>query len=279
MSKRDHDTEIWEEDWFLGLGSANQLFWFYIKDKCDNAGFWRPNFRLFESLTGHRINQKEFMEKVNTDVSFPFKERVKVLENGKWFITGFIKFHFNGVLNLGNRFHASVFSSFSKNLNGENSKDYGFEVKERSIRPLLDLRRQRIRVRVKDKSKGKEKELIKELLIPDYLKESIAAFIEHRKKNKRPMTDHAVKLIVEKVQKLYPSNNAMQIAAINQSIERGWQGVFAIKEEQKTKKFWTKEDILAERREKEEEARQARQVNRDGKGLMQVGEVMKEAGL
>ena len=55
MSKRDTDTELWSEDWFLDLSDAEMLFWFYLKDRCDHAGFWRPNFKIFEASTGRRI--------------------------------------------------------------------------------------------------------------------------------------------------------------------------------------------------------------------------------
>ena len=106
------------------------MFWFYIKDRCDHAGFWRPNFKNFEIMTGHRINQKEFLSKVNTE-----SERIKILENGRWWLTGFIKFHFRGVLNLNNHFHKSVYLLFMENINCENTTAYGFEVKQKDARP------------------------------------------------------------------------------------------------------------------------------------------------
>lgn len=139
MAKRDHDTELWSEDWFLNLSDSEMLFWFYIKDKCDHAGFWRPNFFMFEKITGRRINQQEFLNKMNSD-----KKRIEVLENGKWFITGYIAFQFCGSLNINNKFHASVLNTFRKNVNCENTSIYGFEVKETSRRPLPDLNKERI---------------------------------------------------------------------------------------------------------------------------------------
>jgi hypothetical protein len=155
MSKRDHETEIWSEDWFIDLGSTGQLFWFYIKDKCDHAGFWRPNFKQFEIITGHRVNQKEFIEKANSG-----KERIMILENGKWWLTGFIAFHFRGVLNLANRFHKSVFEIFSKNITCLNTSDYGFEVKLTSLRPHTEQgtgnREQGINLSLKEGMQGEK---------------------------------------------------------------------------------------------------------------------------
>lgn len=123
MSKRDTDTEIWVEDWFRSLSDSEMLFWFFIKDQCDHAGFWRPNFKEFENITGRRINRWEFLNKVNAG-----KERVKELPNGRWFITGFISFHNGNVLNLKNHFHKTVYDMFRANLPMEDTTTYGFEV-------------------------------------------------------------------------------------------------------------------------------------------------------
>ena len=151
MAKRDHDTEIWLEDWFLNLSDAEMLFWFYIKDKCDHAGFWRPNFKMFENCTGRRINQEEFLKKINTD-----KKRIEILGNGKWFLCGFIAFQFRGRLNTNNSFHRYVMETVRKNVNIENTMDYGFEVKETSRRPLGDLSETSTGTR--NREQGEEKE-------------------------------------------------------------------------------------------------------------------------
>jgi len=125
MSKRDTDTELWNEDWFLGLDDVEMLFWFYLKDRCDQAGFWRPNFKIFEATTGRRINQQKFITKINSD-----SQRVVILDNGKWFLTGYIKFQFNGILSQRNNFHKSVYNTFRKNIPLENTTTYGFEYRE-----------------------------------------------------------------------------------------------------------------------------------------------------
>lgn len=59
------------------------------------------------------------------------------------------------------------------------------------------------------------------------LAEALAAFEEHRKKLKKPMTDYAKKLLRKKLQKLARTEQE-QIAILNQSIENGWQGVFPL---------------------------------------------------
>ena len=57
--------------------------------------------------------------------------------------------------------------------------------------------------------------------------EALAAFAEHRKKLRKPMTDYAKKLLLDKLQKLARTEQE-QIAILNQSIENGWLGVFPL---------------------------------------------------
>ncbi len=103
MSKRFHDTEVWLEDWFLKLPDKYKLFWFWIKDTCDHAGIFKPNTHLFEITLNTKINLTEALILFNTD-----KERIIVLGNGKWFLSGFIKFQYGKSLNMKNRVHESI---------------------------------------------------------------------------------------------------------------------------------------------------------------------------
>lgn len=61
------------------------------------------------------------------------------------------------------------------------------------------------------------------------LDQAIRDFIEHRNKLKRPMTDHAVDLLVGKLNKI-TIDPVEQIALINTAIEHGWQTVYEPKE-------------------------------------------------
>lgn len=52
------------------------------------------------------------------------------------------------------------------------------------------------------------------------------AFVEHRKILKKPLTDHAKKLLIQKLEKIGQDKNAV----LNQAIEKGWQSVFPLSE-------------------------------------------------
>lgn len=61
------------------------------------------------------------------------------------------------------------------------------------------------------------------------LNKAIISFVEFRSKIKKPMTDKAIELLIAKLNKLSPDTNT-QIEIINQSILRGWQGVFPLEQ-------------------------------------------------
>ena len=82
----------------------------------------------------------------------------------------------------------------------------------------------------KDKEKKKKKE-IKVFSDDAELNQAILAFMEFRKSIKKPMTDRAVELLINKLNGM-TSYIPEQIEIINQSIVNGWQGVFPLKHEQ-----------------------------------------------
>jgi hypothetical protein len=77
----------YNQDWYIDLKGEYQKFFDYIIETCDNAGVWKPNKIDFETKTGFKINLDSFLERVNKG-----KERVLVLENGRWLIPGFVRF-------------------------------------------------------------------------------------------------------------------------------------------------------------------------------------------
>ena len=61
------------------------------------------------------------------------------------------------------------------------------------------------------------------------LKTAIFEFIKFRKAIKAPLTDRALTLCLNKLDKL-ANNDLNKIAILNQSIERGWRGLFEVKD-------------------------------------------------
>ena len=64
---------------------------------------------------------------------------------------------------------------------------------------------------------------------------TIDSFIEMRKAIKKPLTKDWLKLIKDKLEKMYPWNIELQIKVLNNSISNSRQWVFPLKEEEKQK--------------------------------------------
>lgn len=76
---------------------------------------------------------------------------------------------------------------------------------------------------------GVQKKLIDDFTDYQGLKDTIISFIQMRKFIKKPMTDHALEIMLNKLKGM--SNNiSMQIEILNQSILNNYQGIFPLKE-------------------------------------------------
>ena len=71
------------------------------------------------------------------------------------------------------------------------------------------------------------------------LNKAFLDYIEFRKKIKKPMTDRAIELAMNELDKLAGTDNEMAIQILNQSILRGWQGLFPLKDQTSGQKSGT----------------------------------------
>lgn len=69
--------------------------------------------------------------------------------------------------------------------------------------------------------------------IPVELHEPVKRFLEHRKKIKKAMSEHAVELMVKKLADLSKGDIKTSIQILEQSILNGWSGVFPLKADRK----------------------------------------------
>ncbi len=76
--------------------------------------------------------------------------------------------------------------------------------------------------------KNVKNELLKDYITTPELFESINAFVEMRTKIKRPMTDRALKMMLNELDKL-SHNEQEKIEILNQSTMNCWQGIFELK--------------------------------------------------
>lgn len=109
--KRFTDTGIWDQDWFIYLPNKYKLFWFYVKDQCDNAGFWRPNKSILESVVlKEKIKIDDFLSLVNSE-----KERIKIMPGGRWFIKDFFVFQYGDKFSPSSQVHKGILKTLCQN--------------------------------------------------------------------------------------------------------------------------------------------------------------------
>lgn len=72
-------------------------------------------------------------------------------------------------------------------------------------------------------------------MLDESVKDAIREFIKMRKLIKSPMTEHALRLMINKLRQM-SLNSETQVAILNQSIENSWKGIFPLKEQKTTNK-------------------------------------------
>lgn len=80
--------------------------------------------------------------------------------------------------------------------------------------------------------KKTEKKVKKEIpKIPDEISEEWAAFAEMRKRTKKPLTDRAIIMALNKLKELAGNNYELQRQILNQSTFNCWSGLFPLKQQ------------------------------------------------
>lgn len=103
----------------------------------------------------------------------------------------------------------------------------------------IDNRDKRLEIRDKSKEIKEKSKKTPSVYYPmdETLNQVFLDYIDCRKKMKKPMTDRAIELAMKELEKLAGNDNDLAIQILEQSIFRGWQGLFPLKgEEQKKEK-------------------------------------------
>jgi hypothetical protein len=127
MAKRFTDTEIWDKDWFMQLNPKQKCLVKYVRDKCDLAGIWSPNYRLASVYIGDSVTEDELLSIDNGN-------QFSKLKDGKIYCSGFIDFQYGLTLNPGSPIHKKIMQILEKN---------GIEYKSnKTIKPIKNLNKQ-----------------------------------------------------------------------------------------------------------------------------------------
>lgn len=66
------------------------------------------------------------------------------------------------------------------------------------------------------------------------LREALKGYADSRKALHKPLTIRAKQLTLKRLEELAPHNEVKQVAILNRSVERGWQGIFALQEDKRS---------------------------------------------
>lgn len=214
MKKRFTDSDIWDDPWFRKLPCAYKEFWRFICDKCDSAGVWKVDSDSAVFFIGENIDVEKATELFNNG-----KKRVQILDNGRWFVSGFIFFQY-GNLSPACRPHAHVRATFLKH------KIKGYV---KGIDTLEEEEEDKDKDKEQEKVIGelhKDKDII--LIVPDWIPvDAWQDYISMRKSIKKPMTERAKELAIAELIKLKEQGNDPK-QVLEQSIFKSWIGLFPL---------------------------------------------------
>lgn len=155
--KRFTDTEKWQP-WFRKLSASYKLLWFFLCDRCDNAGVWERDDEVARLYVSSDLDFENFLQEINKD-----KERIRLLKNStKWWLLDFVKFQIttlkkydqNGKIN---RVHIPYYKDLERH--GLDSSFFENDCNRASAEPLERLQRQdkdRIQEKEEGGSRGKQ---------------------------------------------------------------------------------------------------------------------------
>jgi len=199
---------IIDSDAFLDMPTSTQSLYFHLAMRADDDGFIN-NPKKIRRMIGCSDDDLKLL--IAKRFIIPFENGIVVIKH--WKIHNYIQ---------KDRYKPTIYQEEKEKLKVKDNGGYGL-LDTKCIQDVSSLETQ---VRL-----GKVRlELGKEKKDKTALEIAIDDFKDFRKKIKSPMTDRAVKLLLTELEKL-TSDDEAKIAIINQSIMRGWKGVFPLKEE------------------------------------------------
>lgn len=117
MAYRFTDTNKWDDPWFAELKPLNKLFFMYLCDQCDAAGFLEINFRKISfDLSTDKQTIENSLKGLNGKIAFS--------KDGRFiFVVNFLKHQKNLPLNEKNRAHIGIIKCIYDKIQLFNNQD------------------------------------------------------------------------------------------------------------------------------------------------------------
>jgi len=212
MAKRFTDTDLWDKEWFMNLAPKLKCLVKYVRDKCDIAGFWSPNWRLASMHIGEEVTENDLL-------SIDYGQQFEKTPDGKISCTGFINFQYGETLSEKSPVHRKVQAILDKN-----KIDYTHP-QNRVFNTLQDKEEEEEEEKEEEKAKEEEKDKRKkiELVFPynstEFMQlwEAMAYGPKWKKKTKTALQASL------KILSRYPERVAIDM--MEKCIAGNWQGL------------------------------------------------------
>lgn len=188
----------------------------YVRDKCDVAGIWQPNYILANTYIGGRIKVSE-ADLLKIDGGNQFKK----LPGGEIFCIGFISFQY-GELSENCHPHRKILQQLKK-----------FEISDRvllgyskGINTLQEEDTDKDKDKEEEKEEEKEKDRTEKIVLPfqsNLFSEKWSIWLQYRKEMKKPYKNSKSEQAALK--QLSEFNESFAIKLIERSIANQWQGL------------------------------------------------------
>ena len=237
--KRMFAKTIIDSDLFLDMPVTAQLLYFHLCMRADDDGFINNPKRIMRDI---RCSDDDMKVLIAKDFVIPFESGVIVIKH--WRLHNYIQ---------KDRYKPSLCDekdllTTNKNKVYERMDTECIQIDNKMDTDCIqigdkmdtdciqigDTDKSRLDKNRVDKSRLDKSREDEDKTCSPALAEALAAFAEHRKKLKKPMTDRAKELMLSKLSKMARTEQE-QIAILNQSIVNGWQGVFPLGGERKQK--------------------------------------------
>lgn len=117
-----------------------------------------------------------------------------------------------------------------ENCTSGNEETNALKEKIKCLKKEIEVLKDNKKERKPKKQTKSYDEQITEYTENEELQNALKAFVQMRSFIKKPMTEYALKLMLEKLDEL-GNNDTTKIAILNQSITHNWQGIFPLKDE------------------------------------------------
>lgn len=208
---------IIDSDAFLDMPLSTQVLYFHLSMRADDDGFIN-NPKKIQRMIGASDDDLKLL--IAKSFLIPFESGIVVIKH--WKIHNYIR---------NDRYKETAYLEEKQLLQVKENKAYTIDGIPNGYQMDTQVRLGKDRIG-KDKDKPKKKAYYSD---DDKLNKAFTDYVDMRKKIKAPMTDRAIELAINKLEKLSGGDNNKAIAILEQSVMNSWKGLFELKNDKEEK--------------------------------------------